>query len=278
MFWRIHKALAKDRLEEILDILKDDEVQVAAGAPYSAYWTHSPDHVKGPAFALTTLQDARILKSHPFINTFYHETEYNVSHWMSHLPEDIPVLNRGGIFVPFSQIPYLPDVLLQQWKSSVFVKPNSSFKLFTGFTINGWRWKDIYKELSVIANKVNPDTLVYISDYKELYEVELRFWIVDGKVVAHSPYSWNEDKPFHDQHDYKASLKVAEMVAKCDLYKELSCGANFVVDIGYDLGLQRYGVIEINCLGTSGLYQADLTKLLPAIRQAEQESWEMMNT
>jgi len=266
MFWRIHKQLVGDRLQEIVKWIssKDDGHEIVDSG-----YQESPDAhrlVDGKhALALTTLRDANNLKWNAVPGLFWDRNSYNISHYMSKLPEHVPVLNRNGFFLTADMIKRYPALQPASGSSEieVFVRPNSGNKSFPGQVLRAaneseWRsvwtvWKNTYHLMD--------DELCWCSPVVAVSEIEWRVWIVGGHVVAWSPYSWSGDVV--DWHSLPNEIAgLAEQVAK----NPWQLDDAYVVDFAIVDG--RAWLVEINAASTSGLYQVPIDCLMTALRNA----------
>lgn len=145
--WRIHTAVTNDRINEIRSFLAElgDKVHVVSGR-----WSLESPHdlpVEGEVagIAITTLDDAiHVLTSTNkgvsnrwrFPRLLYFDRhKYDVSYWMPMLGENIPVLNRGCLFVPAGAVKHLKVTLDEMNqappKTGLFIRPDSGLKTFT---------------------------------------------------------------------------------------------------------------------------------------------------
>ncbi|QOX81029.1 ATP-grasp domain-containing protein (plasmid) [Trichlorobacter lovleyi] len=276
--WRIHTAITKDRAGEVCAFLSGlgDKVQLVAGHTDFNSLPYPPGEDEITGVALTTIQDATFVlmtvdkefaKLWQFPRLLYFSRErYKVSYWMPMIEEKVPVLNRGCLFVPAGAIKFikatLPGLDLESKKAGLFVRPDSGLKLFTGFVLNITptdSWEEIYR---AIYQEAHPSdrTMVCISLARGLEPVEWRFWIVNRKVVASSPYSWDDSMPWSAPPE--GAVTVAEAMAANPWQPDLA----FVVDVVQTKDDQKFWVNEINAASTSGIYNVPLENLLPALR------------
>ena len=284
--WRIHTAVTNDRADEVCAFLSGlgDKVQLVTGTKHFTSLPDPPVPEEGEitGLALTTLQDATYVLSAPdpawtnapielwqFPRLLYFSWErYNVSYWMPMIEEKVPVLNRGCLFVPAGAIKFikatLPGLDLESKKASLFVRPDSGLKIFTGFVLDitpADSWEEIYQ---AIYQEAHPSdrTMVCLSLAQVLEPVEWRFWIVNRKVVASSPYSWHGSMPWSAPPP--GAQAVAEAMAANPWQPDLA----FVVDVVQTTDDQKFWLNEINAASTSGIYNVPLGDLLPALRES----------
>jgi len=282
--WRIHTSITNDRADEVCAFLSDlgDKVQLVTGNTHLTSLPDPPGPEEGEAagVALTTLQDAthtlsradlvyakREVELWQFPRLLYFSREhYDVSYWMPLIEERVPVLNRGCLFVPAGAIKFikatLPGLDLESKKAGMFVRPDSGLKFFTGFVLDitpADSWDEIYR---AIYQEAHPSdrTMVCLSLARDLEPTEWRFWIVNRKVVASSPYSWGGPVPWSEPP--AGAVAVAEAMAANPWQPDLA----FVVDVVQTIDDQKFWVNEINAASTSGIYNVPLGDLLPALR------------
>lgn len=276
--WRIHTAVTNGRAAEVCAFLSGlgDKVQLVAGhTDFSSLpYPSGEDEITG--IALTTIHDAtfvlmtadkKFAELWQFPRLLYFSREhYSVSYWMPLIEEKVPVLNRGCLFVPAGAVKFikatLQDLDQESEKASLFVRPDSGLKLFTGFVLDitpADSWEEIYRGIYQEAHP-SDRTMICISPAKQLAPVEWRFWIVNRQVVASSPYSWEGMMPWSAPPP--GAVAVAELMAANPWQPDLA----FVVDVVQTKDDQKFWLNEINAASTSGLYNVPLEDLLPALR------------
>lgn len=265
MYWRLHTAIFNERIHEAEKILQEygDLVQIVKGKPSQLA---SPlEHENGPSMAITTLQDAnRLLRSdnphNPIL--YYSASHYNVSYWLSRMDSNISVLNRKSIFLPYSLLLNSSEEVIcsvANQEKEVFIKPDAGNKTFTGFTV---KYDDQFKaniENQLMFSQPELETLCVVSAKENLTSLEWRVWIGERKIIASSPYSWEEDPIFINLP--QEVLKEAEKMTQNSWQPDYA----YVADFGINLQGQ-VKLIEINAISTSGIYQANLHDLLFGFR------------
>lgn len=266
MHWRLHTAIFGFESSAAAAYLRTlgDSVQVISGSIRDL----PPVEVMPapmPALAITTLQDAA--KNHVGPGTpwlFYDGHSYDVAYWMPRIEASIPVLNREGVFLPFGML-QAPCPALLSWigeDGSVFIRPDSGRKLFTGFvaavTADGSLSIGHEHQTRLAA----PDAMCLVAPTKKIDPVEWRFWIVDRKVVASTPYSWVTEPEWAPAPE--SCVAVSRAMAANPWQPDLA----YVVDVVEHNG-QAF-LLEINAASTSGIYAAPLETLLLALRDVAQ--------
>lgn len=176
--------------------------------------------------------------------------------WLSHIGEQSifdwnvqstilkeNLLNHDGKIFPFHQL---------QSEKEGFVRPNSGWKPFTGFDFSAG---ELEQEKNAIrqVEKVNPFELCVFCEKKQLSQ-EFRFWIIEGEVVTHSSYSFDDGhEPYQDDSFLPFVNHVVQLL-------ETTC-QNCVIDVCCDeRGDPK--VVEVNAISTSGWYGAMEPNLL----------------
>ena len=263
MFWRLHEAIFGERAAEARDLLETmgDTVQLVSGGPSGlpAAPCLSGDE---PALALTTLQDAR--RSVPAGATpwlYFDRSRYDVSFWLPRIAHHIPTLNRQCLFLPAGMLLQADPRFLSRalHASKVFVRPDDGGKSFTGGVLS------LDNSLSLQAKRLlepvqnEPERLCLIAPVRELMSVEWRFWVVDRQVVCEAPYGWDGDVAWSPAP--LAARAIAEAYAANPWQPDLCSVVDVVEQTDASFWLN-----EINAVSTSGIYQAPLDRLLPALR------------
>lgn len=255
MNWRIHRAIVKDRIEELQTLLS------SMGEAY--------DIIEGPmppihglldvdTIAMTSLQDAKsLVRSNQFLGRIWFNTslDYAPSTALANWSSDVPCINENSVFVPAAMLAkgFLPC-------GSYFIKANNGSKQIIGQTIHIERaadWSLLYK--TDWSRRVEPSTMIQVSPAHMLDPVEWRFWIVDGKVVSSSPYSWDGDMPWSEAPE--PAMAIAKKIASHHWQPDSA----FVVDIVSENGVYFFN--ELNAASTSGVYQAPLKPLFESLRR-----------
>jgi hypothetical protein len=265
MFWRLHKAIFAEQIDKAVEVIKGlgDEFQVVSGTP--SQLAEAPLSINQPALAITTLQDAQRLIRKDYPSTpwlFFNNNKYKVSHWLPRIDKTIPTLNREAIFLPVGLLKNLTSQQVDRIVpkgEKIFIKPDTGNKVFTGFSIiNDENFmKNI--EDNLMFSHIEAEEMCVLSPHKELEETEWRFWIAEGEVIAYTPYSWDDEPEFFEAPSQV--LQMAKAMAKNNWQPDYVYVADFCTTKEGEVML-----IEINAASTSGVYKAQLDKLLPGIR------------
>lgn len=138
-----------------------------------------------------------------------------------------------------------------------FIRPSKDSKSFTGKLFTEKQWKELAEFHEIDKTEIfNEDTLVQMASPKEIQK-EIRFWIVDGKVITGSQYKLGSLLLYDENYDAEAGVFAQKMV---EIFQPARA---FVVDVC--LYNNEWKIVEINCINASGFYKADVQKLLVAI-------------
>lgn len=266
MHWRLHTAIFGFETAAAATFLRDlgDSVQVVSGTIRELPPVELLPECM-PALAITTLQDAAKNHTGPGVPWLYFDAHsYDVSHWMPRIASHIPVLNRSGVFLPFGML-QSPRPVLLSWigeEGSVFIRPDSGRKLFTGFVAKVASDGSLSIGDEHQTRLVAPDAMCLVAQAKNLAPIEWRFWIVNHKVVASTPYSWDAEPEWEPAPE--SCVAVATAMAANPWQPDLA----YVVDVVEHDG--ETFLLEINAASTSGVYAAPLEPLLLALRGVAQ--------
>lgn len=265
MYWRVHKGVAGDLLPQIQSWVaqQGDTLQVVDGAKRDLP-APVPQGYDAPGLALTTLPDARDLSWVAIPGVYWDRRKYEVSYYLPRLAAEVPLLNRGGLFLPvgcLSEITGYP----QLQEAGVFIRPDSGQKPFPGQSFAAELTSAPHRMGMaliglVAAYKLPPELMCYLAPAKALEASEWRLWVVNRKVVAWTPYSWTEDLPWAPAPG--SVLAAAEAMAANPWQPDIA----YVVDVGISNGCAY--VLELNAASTSGLYQVPVPALFSALRAA----------
>lgn len=269
MLWRIHEAVAGSALPDLQEVLSacGDTVQVVSGHVLQLPPPPAGAGAGEIAMALTTLQDARSLGRNTQLwpyrpGLYFDSSNYNVSSWLPRLPQDVPILNRSSFFCPVGLIATLPHIA---WLDlgAVFVRPDSGLKRFTGYTIEGIRgWPQVAQALLEAHPTLGVHELVQIAPARQIAPVEWRFWIAEHQVIGQAQYSWymlNERNEAESVPEQVLALAL-EIAQRYEAPHPI-----YVLDV-----VQSEGEVfanELNAFSTSGLYNVDVSSLMPAARE-----------
>lgn len=265
MFWRFHEGVFDGRVDEAVEAARalGCETQVVCGAA-----PNLPELAAEPGSrvcAMTTIQDAKALSGKPGVRLFFDNAGYGVSSWMPLLPKGVEALGKGGVFMPFGMARSIGDGLrsaLGGADGGVFIKPNDGMKAFPGVVVPGG--VGFEEGLNGVLMRFPSDaTLCFLAPAKRVPKEEWRFWIVGGKVVARSPYSWSEDEK---QGALSAPAVCEEAAQRLAASGWQAPDGAYVAD--FCETTDGAALVEINAASTSGVYKADVAAVVTALTAA----------
>ena len=272
--WILHEAVLGARrceAQACLDALGMSHETHAGRTPHDWRATAPSDR---PVLALVTLQMASRMRHSDHRDlvpgVFFYPDRFRQSHYTAHLGSFMA--NQDQVFVPWAEFVRrgVSWIDTPQGRSGrVFVRPDSGFKVFTGQMLPMSTLAQEVHSLETLSGVV-AETMVGVSSPKDFDPIEWRFWIVDGGVAAVSAYSWDEDAlaALPDRRAPSSeAVRLAEEIAR----------HRWQIDRAYvaDIATGSFGprLLEVNSVSCSGLYDADLTVLFPALAALAVDEW-----
>lgn len=149
-------------------------------------------------------------------------------------------INHDYIRMTFGELAPI-DTVIWGWGESIFVRPDSILKEFTGTVVTLMNFDEKYKLMSFYDDVVTPELPIIVSSVKKI-EKEWRFIVVDNKIISGEPCT-------------DEALKFATEMAKVNIPDRV-----WVLDICLsDLG---YKVLEIGCFSFAEIYSNDLDEII----------------
>lgn len=144
------------------------------------------------------------------------------------------------------------------WYGEKFIRPTKDTKSFTGKTYTSIEWNDLVRNNLHNQNSeiFNESTQIQISTVKNIQK-EIRFWVVDGKVVTGSVYRLGNRTVYDEYFDPDAFSFAQRMV---DIFQ---IARAFVIDVC--LVDDEWKIVECNCINCAGFYKGDLQKTIIAL-------------
>lgn len=176
------------------------------------------------------------------------------------------LLNQNYVMLPYGDLLRQKDFLFAKLGQSgtLFMRPSSGFKLFSGMMVHEESWDKDYELLSFYDDVIEKSSMIVVAEPVNL-DAEWRLVTVNKKVVCGSQYKMQDWMP-----------KISENVPD-----DVMAFGQEVVDAGYepdpawvlDVARTRDGVlrlIEINSMSCSGLYAANKEIV---VRELSQLAW-----
>ena len=203
--------------------------------------------------------------------------------------KDLLIHYNDFIMLPYGSLKDRKEELFERFGDTIFIRPNSGVKEFTGFVTAANRFEERI-ELAGFYD-VEPDLLVLVSRAWDL-EREWRFVIVDDKVVSGSLYRyWGETAEDPKSVDYVSShsssmhkelhpisahrkgseneaWQMAQIAAETATHGQRA----WTIDICQTKqGLVR--VLEIGCFSCAGMYKNDLREVIKEVSKVALNEW-----
>ena len=194
---------------------------------------------------------------------FYCNVYY--SYWAKYL------LNRKYIMLPMMEVLRQRKYVFNNFgiKGSIFIRPNSGAKTFTGQLVEYDRLEKEFELFGNYARKDLDQIIVIIAPPRHI-QTEWRCVVVNKKVIAFSQYRKN------GRLDIKREINIdafyfAEEIAKTD----------WQPDRAYTLDIcksdDKYYLLEANSFSCSGLYFSDPVPIVSEISRIALEEWKEYN-
>lgn len=140
-----------------------------------------------------------------------------------------------------------------------FIKPLGK-KTFPGVILQSEDFLDPDKQEIIKAIR-NEHAVMFSTDIKKIVR-EMRFWVIDRKIVTHSTYVIDGlVEPIREVSEEAITFAEA-MIKKCPLFAYTLDIAEIIED-----GRSSMKVIELNCINTSGTYDADESAIIDKIEE-----------
>lgn len=161
------------------------------------------------------------------------------------------MLNYDSKVVEFQHVEFVDDYH--------FIRPIDDSKAFAGKVFDRYEfneWRERVRNLETNGATLELETLVQVCSLKVIYK-EIRYWIVKGQIVTSSVYKVGQRVHYYENIDEQADQFVKLMVS---LWEPDDA---FVIDVCETP--DGYKVVEVNTINSSGLYAADVQKLVMAL-------------
>lgn len=167
-----------------------------------------------------------------------------------------PTLNADAEIFAFGSLPV--------FEGQRFIRPVHDMKVFAGmvvYSVELEQWKETIQRYSDGYITLRPETPVSISSVKDI-ELEWRFFVVSGRVVAGSRYRQWGLSDHRRVNDTSESWEFAQ-----EMVNRWQPAEAFVIDIAKEHNKTELTVIEVNCINSAGFYAADMRAVIEAIER-----------
>lgn len=135
-----------------------------------------------------------------------------------------------------------------------FIRPTKDSKAFTGKVYSKEGWIQFVNDFKPQSDSIlTLDTVIQVSSIKQIYK-EIRFWVVNGKVITGSQYAIGGEVLYNKYFEPEAQEYAQSMV---DIYQPADA---FVIDVC--LTENGWKVVEINCINCAGFYLCNMQKMI----------------
>lgn len=262
--WFLHKAIFDSRIDEMVDLIhaRGDEAIVLDGR-----FINLPEPTINPTVGIVTLQVARRIHNDRRFSpgVFWKPLVFDQLSYLPYFGKWM--LNDDIIYLPWAEFKrrgpkWLMNIAVND---AVFIRPNSGWKIFTGQTIGLSKFNEDCHALDSTTSVV-AETIIGVCRPKSIdNQIEWRFWLGRDGVFSYSAYSWDDGVNLIDPPSIVLTL-ASEIATYCSDEINWTPDRLFVCDFCLSDGLPK--LIEINSASCSGIYNADLNKIISGFVKA----------
>lgn len=202
------------------------------------------------------------LKHSPFPGRIFNENNFKKSSYLTFWGDWC--LNDDAIFTTWGNFKRRKDYFFSLFNDTVFLRPNSYQKVFTGLSIKKSDWKIESNSLDQLTS-IMDDTLIAVCHDKKIIG-EWRFFISEGKILTASQYRWSDSDQKIDVPNN--AYELVEQIINHSWQPEIA----YVVDICWNEE-KTCKIIEVNGINSSGLYDSNLEQFVNGINQLITNEW-----
>lgn len=264
--WLIGTTFEQRRKEELLSILHNYGDNVYLYKPFEYVHRIIPEE----RFNLPTISLCSLAQVHEVSSSILYPGVYcNLDNFKC--TTYYPYYSKYLLNSPYCMMPY-GDLLsnkesLFKWlgnNNSLFIRPNSGFKDFTGQVVN---YETFERDLAGLES-VEPDkSLLCVVSEPQNIETEWRLVIVNKKVVASSQYR-NAGK-----HDEIIGCPLSVFLYAQILIDDVGWEPDLCYTMDICLLRNDLRLVELNSFSCSGLYECNLKCVVDSVRQCVINDW-----
>ena len=254
MFWLIQENLKNEiGFERLIKAITQRSLpyEIVKVIPFSHQILPEPSIPAGPVIVSGSTALSKIAMERGWSPGAFLNDNFDFSVWKERYQGLL--LNEDGTIEEFGKL---------KPKEPIFIRPCSDHKTFAGFVIEPDKMQSWQVQILGISDgyaTLTPETLVLSATPKVILS-EVRFFIVDGQVITGSTYKVGL-YPHYSPEYHETARAFAEAAAR--LWQPDQA---FVLDIA--LTPDGPKIIEINCLTSSGFYEADVDSLVEALERS----------
>lgn len=184
-----------------------------------------------------------------------------------------PYYNKYLLNSPYCMMPYGDIINHKEFlfnslgnNDSLFIRPDSGFKQFTGQVVN----KETFERDINSLESIKPqDNLLCLLSSPINIKQEWRLIIADKKIVGVSEYGWNDG--YKEGCSDKCRSFAEEILDNVGWEPERCFSMDICETKSGDVRL-----IELNSFSCSGLYECNLDSVISSVREVVIQDWEDM--
>jgi hypothetical protein len=260
--WVVDSQIVKNtRYENLQEIIKD----LGYGCEmvnYIPFMTGS--HLKyTPDFSCSifygTINLARLIKNKIFA-VYLNEKNIQAHSYISNLDVPKELFLNNGIMSTFDNLEHTYEVASEYYGESIFLRPTSGVKLFTGFVVNSKNdLLDNIKHLEAMSG-CNKDSIIILSKAANIRE-EYRSIICNREFVDISRYNVG-GKLIEDRQVPLDAIDLCKKVA----LSEWQPDDVYTCDIA-KLKTGEFKILELNSFSCAGWYACDIEKIVKTVSE-----------
>lgn len=257
MHWLLEPEVFKGDLEpfiEQLEKLNIDHTICKFGVPYESYISDLKD--KNVIFQGSLQFAKKIRELANWKGLYCNLPKLDCAYYYPRIGKYL--LNSNYVLLPFGELHQRYHFFSLAFDTfTIFIRPTSMGKSFTGMVLNVDNWDSEIKKLNL---RMNPEDLVLIAPATIFLTAEYRLIIVNNKVVAGSQYKkLTKNVRFSILPD-----EVVEYATGVLNNVKYNPDPAWVLDI-CEIGNKGYRVLEVGSFSCSGLYAADPVAIIKSI-------------
>lgn len=256
MKWLIEPEVFQDESDLFIDALKSLGVEYDLCESDTQYEHFISKYLQDKDVLFHgSLQFGKLLKSrNSLVKVFCDLPQYECTYYYPRFGDYL--LNSEYVIIAYGDLDRRKDWLINHvgQGSSVFLRPSSGYKSFTGMTVSAKNWNI----LSFLRNRLDPEDLIVVAPSIEISK-EWRVIILEGKIVGASQYKSNFEL-VRVPGAPKSVLDYAENVLDSIYYDP---DGGWTLDI-CETGSGQLKVVEANSFSCAGFYAADPYPIIKA--------------
>lgn len=198
---------------------------------------------------------------YPNVCAFQENSNFNCSVYLSEMRTD-EFLNADNLFTTIGLLKKNRKQIFNYFNSEqIFIRPNSGFKVFTGFPVS---FEELDFELSSLKQLYNIEesALIMISKGQSINE-EYRFVIANNEVITGTSYKVGDKIDINKEPDNSIIDFVNNYLKLNKKETSWTPDSCFILDVA-KLSNNELKIIELNAFSHSDFYNSDFVKAFNA--------------